>query len=276
MSDFAFIGAGNMASSLIGGLIRGGVSAATIVAADPDEAQLLRVAGLGVTVTNDNTEAIAGASAVVLAVKPQVAESVVRGFAATLDRNQLLVSIAAGVNTETLRSWAGGHPAIVRCMPNTPALFGAGITAAYADQSMTEPGTAIVDALMAAAGTGLWVNDETALDAVTAVSGSGPAYFFYLMESMIEAGVQLGLDEDVAQALTLETAKGAAIMALQSDDPPAVLRRNVTSPGGTTERAISIFEASHLHDIIVRAVKGAGERSAELAIELAAARDGDA
>ena len=275
MHEFAFIGAGNMASSLIGGLIRGGVSPAGIVAADPDVNQLRRVAALGIEVTNDNAEAITGAAAVVLAVKPQVAETVVRDFAARLDSRQLLVSIAAGITTHTLKSWTGGHQAIVRCMPNTPALFGAGITAAYADQLVTPAGRAIVDALMRAAGRGLWVNDEKALDAVTAVSGSGPAYFFYLMETMIDAGIELGLDKETAQTLTLETAKGAATMALASDDPPAVLRRNVTSPGGTTERAISIFEENRLSDIIARAVQGAGERSAELARELGDADQGN-
>lgn len=271
MTKIAFIGAGNMAQSLIGGLIRGGAPANTIAAADPEEAQRQRIAELGVRVTNDNTEAIAGAATVVLAVKPQVAESVLRALSPTLNDNQVLVSIAAGVDTKSLRQWSGNRPSIVRCMPNTPALFGVGVTVAFADEAVTDAQRAGVDALMAAAGRGLWTKDEDALDAVTAVSGSGPAYFFYLMEAIIEAGVVLGLDATMARTLTLETAIGAATMAQQSTESPAVLRRNVTSPGGTTERAISIFEANHLADIIADAVKGAAERSLELAGELASA-----
>lgn len=269
MTKIAFIGAGNMALSLIGGLLRDGIDPADVTASDPDPGQRARVSELGISTTNDNAEAIGGAQTVVLAVKPQVAESVLTPLKKGLHADQLLISIAAGISIAALEQWSGGGAAIVRCMPNTPALYGTGITVACAGKGVTKTQQRAVDALMQAAGTGLWVEDESQLDAVTAVSGSGPAYFFYLMEVMIDAGTDLGLPREVARQLTLHTALGAATMAMRSEDPPATLRRNVTSPGGTTERAVSIFEAAGLRETITRGVTGAAERSAELAGELA-------
>jgi pyrroline-5-carboxylate reductase len=261
----AFIGAGNMASSLISGLIASGHSPANISASDPAAAQLDKLRALGVVTCAANDEAVRSAEVVVLAVKPQVLGTVLGGLSA-LTPKQLIVSIAAGIPISSLQSWTAPDQAIVRCMPNTPALLGAGITALFANDQATTEQRALAEAVLAAAGTTLWVESEALLDAVTAVSGSGPAYFFYLMEAMVEAGVALGLDEQTAKTLTIETAYGAALMAREGTAAPATLRANVTSPGGTTERALSILEAADSRGIINAALAGAAERARELAL----------
>ncbi len=261
----AFIGAGNMARSLISGLLAAGASPARLRAADPDAGQRQALGELGVTTHADNGDAVRDADLVVLAVKPQVLGTVLQSL--PLDPDQLIVSIAAGVPLAALERWAGSDRAIVRCMPNTPALLGAGITGMYANGAVTARQRDSADAVLGAAGRTLWVVDESKLDAVTAVSGSGPAYFFYLMEAMIEAGVGLGLDRDSATTLALETAYGAARMAREGDQPPATLRANVTSPGGTTERALSILDAAGVRDALERAIAGAAQRARELAEE---------
>lgn len=263
----AFIGAGNMARSLIGGLIDHGTAAATLIAADPDAAQRDAMLELGIATTASNAEAITGASTIVLAVKPQVMRTVVCDLAASLASEQLLISIAAGVPSTAIGRWCGQALGIVRCMPNTPALYGAGMTVLYANEFVTPQQRATTESMLTAVGRALWSNDEAALDAVTALSGSGPAYFFYLMEAMIEAGVALGLDAATARALTLQTAAGAALMAERSELPPAQLRRNVTSPGGTTESAIATLDDNAVHEAIVAAIRAAAIRSAELASE---------
>jgi len=262
----AFIGAGNMASSLINGLINSGRNPADIRASDPATAQLAKLESLGVTTCRTNDEAIRGAELVVLAVKPQVLRSVLIELG-SLRADQLIVSIAAGVPLSSLQTWTGPDQAVVRCMPNTPALLGAGITAMFANAQASIGQRALAEAVLGAAGKTLWVDAENELDAVTALSGSGPAYFFYLMEAMIEAGRALGLDPQTARTLTIETAYGAALMARQEGADPAELRRNVTSPGGTTERAVSILEAADSRGIINAALKGAAERARELARE---------
>ena len=263
----AFIGAGNMASSLVGGLLKHGAKTADLVAADPDAAQRARLEQTrGIATTADNNAAVRGSRVVVLAVKPQVMETVVRHLA--LSRDQLLISIAAGITLDALARWGANDLAVVRCMPNTPALFGAGITALCANARASSGDRELATTVMSAAGVTLWVEREEMLDAVTAVSGSGPAYFFYLMEAMIEAGQALGLPEDVARKLTFETARGASIMAAESVESPAELRRNVTSKGGTTERALGVLDDGAVKPTIVRAVTAAAERSRELAGEL--------
>jgi len=261
----SFIGAGNMARSLVSGLLRNGHPADAISAADPMPGQREQLAGLGITVHADNDTAARGADVIVLAVKPQVLKRVLEAM--TLDPGQLVVSIAAGVNLESLARWMGPSQPIVRCMPNTPALLGAGVTALFPNERVTAAQRDQAEAVLAAAGRTLWVSEESLLDAVTAVSGSGPAYFFYLMESMIEAGKRLGLDADTATLLTLETAYGAALMAREGSDSPATLREKVTSPGGTTERALSILDAAGTRESLVRAVEGAAEKARELAQE---------
>lgn len=267
MPRIAFVGAGNMASSLVGGLLRNGARAADLIAADPDATQRDRLAkARGIVTTEDNNAAIRSSRVVVLAVKPQVMETVIRHL--RLSRDQLLISIAAGITLDSLARWGANDLAVVRCMPNTPALYGAGITAMCANAHVSAADRELATAVMSAAGVTLWVEREEMLDAVTAVSGSGPAYFFYLMEAMIEAARQLGLPDDVARKLTFETARGAAIMASESAESPAELRRNVTSKGGTTERALGVLDEAAAKASIVRAVCAAAERSRELADEL--------
>jgi pyrroline-5-carboxylate reductase len=261
--NIAFIGAGNMARSLISGLLAAGVSPERIRAADPVPAQREAAAALGVQTWDDNAAAVAGAAVVVLAVKPQVLGEVTR--AAGLAAGQLVISIAAGVPLAALERWLPAAAPVVRCMPNTPALLGAGITGMYPNSRVSQDQRTLADQILGAAGRTLWVAREDLLDAVTAVSGSGPAYFFYLMEAMIEAGEALGLDRAAATTLCLETAYGAARMAREGSDPPARLRANVTSPGGTTERALSILDAAGCRDAIHQALAGAARRAQELA-----------
>jgi len=267
MPRIAFVGAGNMASSLVGGLLKHGARASDLVAADPDATQRTRLEEAhGIATTVDNNAAIRASRVVVLAVKPQVMETAVRNL--RLASDQLLISIAAGITLDSLARWGANDLAVVRCMPNTPALYGAGITALCANARTSPADRELATAVLSAAGATLWVEREEMLDAVTAVSGSGPAYFFYLMEAMIEAATALGLPDDVARRLTFETARGAAIMAAESTDSPAKLRSNVTSKGGTTERALGVLEDAAVRAAIVRAVRAAAVRSRELAREL--------
>jgi pyrroline-5-carboxylate reductase len=266
----AFIGAGNMARSLVGGLLRHGYAADRLSAADPDSGQRSSMAALGVTTFDSNERAIDGAASVVLAVKPQVLGDVVQNLKATLRTDQLLISIAAGVPSTAISAWSPDGIGVVRCMPNTPALYRAGVTALYANERVTPQQRSAAEAILAAVGDVLWVSDEGAIDAVTAVSGSGPAYFFYLMEAMIDAGVALGLDAATARTLTLKTAYGAAVMANESGLDPGALRRNVTSPGGTTERALATLDAGAWKTLTERAVRDAARRSVELANEFGA------
>jgi pyrroline-5-carboxylate reductase len=264
--SIAFIGGGNMARSLVSGLVSAGAEPDRIIVSDPVAAQRELLAELGVATTADNEAAVRGADAVVLAVKPQLLGEVVRGIS-TLEPGQLLISIAAGVPVAALLAWTRPGQPVVRCMPNTPALLGAGITALYANPEVDEQGIERAERILTAAGRTLWVDEEAKLDAVTAVSGSGPAYFFYLMEAMIEAGIGQGLDAETAAALTLETAYGAALMARERTHTPAELRANVTSPGGTTAAAIDTLEAAGAATIIRRALDAARDRSQELARE---------
>ncbi|NJN50550.1 MAG: pyrroline-5-carboxylate reductase [Gammaproteobacteria bacterium] len=265
MVRVAFIGAGNMASSLIGGLLRAGTRAQDLIAADPFAEQRNKLSALGVGTTADNARAVDAADAVVLAVKPQVMRDVVVGLEPHLPRDTLLISIAAGVTTTSITAWSRPAQPIVRCMPNTPALYGAGVTALFANGHVDEAQRSLAADILSAAGEVIWVRDESQLDAVTALSGSGPAYFFYLMEAMVAAGQRLGLDREVAMALTLATAQGSAIMARDSGLEPTQLRRNVTSPGGTTERAVGVLDDARVRQNIEAAIEQAAQRSRELA-----------
>lgn len=272
MSDetIAFIGGGNMATSLIGGLLARSWPAERIVAADPSsDARRHLASEFGVRTSEDNAEAATDADVVVLAVKPQVIGDVARGLAdAVAHNNALVVSIAAGVPVSALSGWLGGDAAIVRVMPNTPALIGEGASALFAGDRVTGPQRDLAQSIMDAAAETVWVDDEEHMHAVTAISGSGPAYFFYLLESLIAAGQAAGLPEDLARRLVLKTGQGACTMALDSDDPPAELRRRVTSPGGTTEKALQILDEAGCRDVVRRAVLGAAERSRELGRKL--------
>jgi pyrroline-5-carboxylate reductase len=255
-----------MAHALVTGLV-GSSSAPQITVADPDPSQLARFAGSLVSVTSDNVGALRDADTVVLAIKPQILERVAREIEATLKSTQLIVSIAAGVPMTAMQRWLGDNQPIVRCMPNTPALIGAGITGLVANGNVSEAQKNAAAGVVAAAGEVVWFDDERLLDAVTAVSGSGPAYIFYLLEAMIEAGEEIGLDAASAKQLAIATALGAARMAQASADDPAQLRQNVTSEGGTTERAISILDDGGVKAKVRAAIRGAWNRSRELGQE---------
>ncbi len=261
MTRIAFVGGGNMAFAMVNGLRASG--AFDISVADPIAAQRERFEG--VTITADNAAAAAGADAVVIAVKPQQMADAVRAL--DPDPGQLLVSIAAGVPMRAIAGWTSPRQPIVRCMPNTPALLGAGIAGAVPNAAVRAPHRALAQDILAATGEVVWFEDEASLDAVTALSGSGPAYVFYLLEAMIEAGVDLGMDAGTARHLAVATALGAARMAGGEDADPAALRKRVTSPGGTTERALSILESNDVGATVRQAIHGAWRRSRELAEE---------
>lgn len=267
----AFIGGGNMAASLIGGLRAQGLPASAICASDPgaDRRTELHDAH-GIDTFADNAQAVAGADVAVLAVKPQVMQTVCRDLAPHLQANQLIVSIAAGITCASLQQWLGADTprAIVRCMPNTPALLRQGVSGLFANAAVSDEQKRQAEQLLSAVGLALWLDREELIDAVTAVSGSGPAYFFLLIEAMTAAGEQLGLPRDTAAELTLHTALGAARMACESDVEAAELRRRVTSPNGTTEAAIKAFQAGGLEALVQQAMDAAARRSAELAEQL--------
>lgn len=267
----AFIGGGNMAASLIGGLRAQGLPASAICASDPgaDRRTELHDAH-GIDTFADNAQAVAGADVAVLAVKPQVMQTVCRDLAPHLQASQLIVSIAAGITCASLQQWLGADTprAIVRCMPNTPALLRQGVSGLFANAAVSDEQKRQAEQLLSAVGLALWLDREELIDAVTAVSGSGPAYFFLLIEAMTAAGEQLGLPRDTAAELTLHTALGAARMACESDVEAAELRRRVTSPNGTTEAAIKAFQAGGLEALVQQAMDAAARRSAELAEQL--------
>lgn len=265
-----FIGAGNMAASLIGGLVAKGYDPQLISASDPHAPALAALAArYGIHACPDNHAVVQQADVLVLAVKPQVMKAVLSDLAHSAQASQpLVISIAAGISIASLCQWLGGELPVVRCMPNTPALVQLGASGLYANTAVTAQQREQAASLLQAVGIALWLDNEAQIDAVTAVSGSGPAYFFLLMEAMTAAGVQLGLAEDTARALTLQTALGAAQMASTSDVDAAELRRRVTSPGGTTERAIAHFEQSGLREIVNGALQAAAVRSKELSEQL--------
>ena len=262
----AFLGGGNMATSLVGGLVESGHPPAAILVSEPMAEKRRELAErFAIGVTADNAEAAAASDVVVLAVKPQNMAEVVTGAAGAMrDRGPLVVSIAAGTRIARILEWLGYPAPVVRTMPNTPALLGCGATALFANEAVTDEQRDVAQTILRSAGIALWVDDEGLLDAVTAVSGSGPAYYFLLMEHMIRTGVGLGLTSEQARALTLQTALGAARMALEAGRTPEELRVGVTSPGGTTERALDLFREGGFGELVERAVTGARDRSREL------------
>lgn len=264
--DIAFIGSGNMASSLIGGLVAKGTAPATICATDSVEAKIGEIGErFGVRTSSDNAHAASRASVVVLAVKPQQMEEATRSIAPACAQDApLVISIAAGVQVRNIHEWLGRDAAIVRTMPNTPALVGEGATALYANEHVGDAGRRRAEAILSAVGITVWVEDEGLLDAVTALSGSGPAYFFLLMELMERNGIALGLDRETAKALTLQTALGAARVALASGEAPGVLRERVTSAGGTTEQALQRLSEGGVDRLFAEALRAARDRSVEL------------
>lgn len=270
--QLGFIGAGNMASALVGGLLAQGWPASHLWLSDSNVAQLAPHAERGCKTVTDNAVLAASVDMLVLSVKPQVIADVLRPIAAVVQRRQpLILSIAAGIPSDSLVRWLGGDLAVVRAMPNTPALVQSGATGLFANARVSNEQRRLAEQVLGAVGITLWVEQEDLIDAVTAVSGSGPAYFFYVMEAMIAAGVKLGLDERDARALTLQTALGSAQMAITADVAPAELRRRVTSPAGTTEQAVKVFDEAELSAIFARALRACADRGAQMALELGAA-----
>ena len=264
--NICFIGGGNMAQALIGGLISRGLPPTRITVSDPVEKVRLLLEEKDVHVTDDNIAAIRDADIVLFAVKPQVLASVLKPLKGLFD-GKLVISIVAGAEIATIANLLDTDR-IVRVMPNTPALVQTGAHGLYANDAVDSKDRELASQVLAATGLTIWVNTEAQIDAVTAVSGSGPAYFFYMMESMIRAGKNLGLDEKVATALTLQTALGAAQMAITSANSPAELRKNVTSPNGTTQAALEVFDRAQISQNIQAALAAAQKRSQELAQEL--------
>jgi len=266
----AFIGAGNMASALIGGLIADGTAKDLIIASDPNTDQRSHLHdSYGICTVDNNAEAISDADVVVLAVKPQLLQQVCNELSSHLkDKHCLIVSIAAGIRCSTMSKWLDCDLPIVRCMPNTPAMLQVGATGLFATSNVSNEQRDQAERILRAVGITLWVNEESDIDSVTAVSGSGPAYYFLMMEAMQAAAEKLGLPAETAKLLTLQTALGAARMALESQDDPATLRQKVTSPGGTTEQAILSFEANGLRDIFEQAMTAARDRSISLSEQL--------
>jgi pyrroline-5-carboxylate reductase len=265
-APIAFIGGGNMARSLVGGLVTGGRAPDTIRVAEPVAAVRESLAAdLGVRVFATAAEAVDGAGTWVFAVKPQVMREVCAGLAdAAQATRPLVVSIAAGITIAQLERWLGGAAGVVRAMPNTPALLGAGVTGLHANARVDADGRAAAQALLASAGKTVWIDDEALMDAVTGTSGSGPAYVFLLAEAMEDAAVAEGLPPEAARTLALQTILGAARMLTESGEAPAELRRRVTSPNGTTQAAIETFEAGGFRTLVAQAIAAATRRGGEL------------
>ncbi len=266
-TKLAFIGGGNMARSLVGGLIAKGMAPANITVSDPLPTQLESLQQqYKVNVIENNHSAVRDAEIVVLAVKPQELPHIAQELSPALLRKPLIISVAAGIRASDLEQWL--RLPVVRAMPNRPALNGCGMTGMYAPVTINAAQRALALQIMSAVGKAIWVESETLIDAVTAVSGSGPAYFFLLMELLETAGIEQGLPADVARTLAIETAYGSGYMARELMESPATLRTQVTSKGGTTEAALKVFAARDLKSIVSEAVKVATSRSAEMAEQL--------
>ena len=265
--EIVFIGGGNMGRALLGGLIADGLPAGRLAVAEPDPTRRGALADeLGIRTAGEGAALIADAGAVVLAVKPQALRAVAQGLAAAFGAQRpLIVSIVAGVTEASIDAWLGGDFPIVRCMPNTPALVRQGISALHANVRVNADQRAQAERILGSVGSVVWVTDEALLDAVTAVSGSGPAYFFAVMEAIEQAGVALGLSPDISRRLTLQTALGAAVLATQGGEAPSTLRAQVTSPGGTTQAALEVLQAGGLMGLFQDALTAAHRRAGELA-----------
>lgn len=261
----SFIGGGNMAQALISGLLAKGILPEYITVSDPnpDNREQMQAKGINTIDSAKNPLDALIADVVVLAVKPQIMSTVLADFSQVLDK-QLIISVAAGLSTDSLTKMLNGYQNIVRAMPNTPAMVQAGATGLYATDSINEQEKQLTTELMGASGLVIWVDDEEQLHAVTAVSGSAPAYFFYFIESVIQGGIDLGLSQEQASALAMQTALGAAKMSISSDDTPEQLRRKVMSPGGTTEAAVHSLQADKVNELIGKAMQACVKRSREM------------
>ncbi|MDY6814544.1 MAG: pyrroline-5-carboxylate reductase [Pseudomonadota bacterium] len=267
----SFIGAGNMAGALIGGMLDNGYKAGDIWVSAPDDAHLQAIRKrFGVSITTDNRYCARQADLVILAVKPQVMADVCRDIAPVVQNTRpLMVSIAAGLTADTLDQWLGGGLPMVRVMPNTPSLVGKGAAGLFANSHVKDDQKKMVQAVFESIGSALWVEDENLLHGVTALSGSGPAYFFLMLEALEAAATEAGIEPATARELAIQTMAGAAEMAARSEHDPARLKRNVMSPGGTTEQAIKTFEDGGLRELVKKAYGAAFRRSEEMAEELA-------
>lgn len=268
-ASIAIIGAGNMGSSIIGGLIRDGHPPSKIIASNIDPQQCDQLENtFQIKTTTDNFAAASEADVVVLSVKPQLLMQVCEELSETIQKNKpLVLSIAAGVSEQAIEHKLGNDIAIVRVMPNTPALIGCGASALFANQAVSQAQHDLAESIMRAVGVTIWAKTEDEIDTVTALSGSGPAYFFLMMEALQAAAEELGLSAENAKLLTLQTALGASRLALESDVSLAELRRRVTSPGGTTEKGVATLENANIRDILKDTLVAAKNRSKELAAE---------
>ncbi len=267
MNRITFIGGGNMARSLIGGLIGNGHSADNINVADPDDSLRDALADeFGVATFADNLEAIAEADTVVMAVKPNILPKLCKQIGDRVaETRPLLISIAAGIRMDQIARWLGTEPALVRCMPNTPALIGAGATGMVANSKVSEEQKKQAEMILESSGVAAWIPDEALIDTVTGISGSAPAYFFLMVEALEAAGVKHGLPRETARQLAAQTCMGAGRMMVESGESPEQLRKRVTSPGGTTQAALDSLNDDGLAAIAARAVDAARRRGAELA-----------
>jgi len=262
--NVVFIGGGNMADALIGGLLKNGFAANQLRAVEVDGAARRRLSDkYRIECAAEARGTIRPGEVVVFAVKPQQMKEAAR-FSGLKDNANLVISIAAGVTLASLAGWLGGHAKLVRAMPNAPALIGAGVTGLYALPGVSDAEKKQAETILGAVSATVWIAEEALMDAVTAVSGSGPAYVFWFIEQLAAAGESLGLNQETSKKLALETVLGSAKLAAQSADPPAVLRARVTSKGGTTEAALKAFEEQKLAARFMRAVEAARDRGAEL------------
>ena len=264
-----FIGAGNMAYALIKGLLNNGFDASQINISDPNEELLRnRESELKVTTYSDNTSLLSNSDIIFFAVKPQVLSSVCLELKGIVKSKHLFVSIVAGIRSSDINRWLGGNFSLIRTMPNTPALFQSGVTGLFANEVVDNEQKSLVESILSSVGECFWVNEEKLIDAITAISGSGPAYFFLLMESMKQAGMALGLDEETANSLSIQTAYGASLMANKTGKDSRTLRSEVTSPNGTTQSAIESFQDQNFEGIVANATRAAYDRARELSNEL--------
>ena len=264
-----FIGAGNMAYALIKGLLNNGFDANQINISDPNEELLLnRESELKVTTYSDNASLLSNSDIIFFAVKPQVLSSVCLELKGVVKSKHLFVSIVAGIRSSDINRWLGGNFSLIRTMPNTPALFQSGVTGLFANELVDNEQKSLVSSILSSVGECFWVNEEKLIDAITAISGSGPAYFFLLMESMKQAGIALGLDEETANSLSIQTAYGASLMANKTGKDSRTLRSEVTSPNGTTQSAIESFQDQNFEGIVANATRAAYDRARELSNEL--------
>jgi pyrroline-5-carboxylate reductase len=264
-----FIGAGNMAYALIKGLLNNGFDANQINISDPNEELLRnRESELKVSTYSDNASLLSNSDVIFFAVKPQVLSNVCLELKGIVKSKHLFVSIVAGIRSSDINRWLGGNFSLIRTMPNTPALFQAGVTGLFANELVDNEQKSLVSSILSSVGECFWVNEEKLIDAITAISGSGPAYFFLLMESMKQAGIALGLDEEIANSLSIQTAYGASLMANKTGKDSRTLRAEVTSPNGTTQSAIESFQDQNFEGIVANATRAAYDRARELSNEL--------